>query len=296
MRSSCLSASCPSSAASAPSRSATAAPSSASGRRAPSGSRCASTGASTRSRTPATASTRPTVEAAPGATTRSWSTATSCPTRARRWQPEGLRGPSRLLDTAAFEWTDDGWAPPGIERPGPLRAARRHLHARGHVRGRDPAPARPARARRHGDRADAGRRVPRPPRLGLRRRLPVGRAVLLRRPGRAAAARRRRPRRGPRGAPRRRLQPRRRLRREGAEAFGPYFTDALRDAVGRGDQLRRRATPTPSASGRCRAPSTGCATSTSTACGSTRCTRSRTPTPSTWSRPCVARARRPRAS
>ena len=24
-----------------------------------------------------------------------------------RWQPEGLRGPSRLLDTGAFEWTDE---------------------------------------------------------------------------------------------------------------------------------------------------------------------------------------------
>jgi maltooligosyltrehalose trehalohydrolase len=26
-----------------------------------------------------------------------------------RWQPEGVRGPSRVLDTAAFEWNDDGW-------------------------------------------------------------------------------------------------------------------------------------------------------------------------------------------
>jgi maltooligosyltrehalose trehalohydrolase len=26
-----------------------------------------------------------------------------------RWQPQGVRGPSRVLDTAAFEWTDDGW-------------------------------------------------------------------------------------------------------------------------------------------------------------------------------------------
>jgi maltooligosyltrehalose trehalohydrolase len=25
-----------------------------------------------------------------------------------RWQPEGVRGPSRVLDTAAFEWSDDG--------------------------------------------------------------------------------------------------------------------------------------------------------------------------------------------
>jgi maltooligosyltrehalose trehalohydrolase len=28
-----------------------------------------------------------------------------------RWQPDGLRGPSRVLDTAAFEWADNGFAP-----------------------------------------------------------------------------------------------------------------------------------------------------------------------------------------
>jgi maltooligosyltrehalose trehalohydrolase len=26
-----------------------------------------------------------------------------------RWQPEGVRGASRVLDTGAFEWSDDGW-------------------------------------------------------------------------------------------------------------------------------------------------------------------------------------------
>jgi maltooligosyltrehalose trehalohydrolase len=26
-----------------------------------------------------------------------------------RWQPEGVRGASRVLDTGAFEWTDEGW-------------------------------------------------------------------------------------------------------------------------------------------------------------------------------------------
>jgi maltooligosyltrehalose trehalohydrolase len=39
------------------------------------------------------------------------------PDPATRWQPEGLRGPSRLLDTAAFAWTDEGF------RPAPLRDA-----------------------------------------------------------------------------------------------------------------------------------------------------------------------------
>jgi maltooligosyltrehalose trehalohydrolase len=31
-----------------------------------------------------------------------------------RWQPDGLRGPSRVLDPAAFEWTDSGWQPPSL--------------------------------------------------------------------------------------------------------------------------------------------------------------------------------------
>ncbi|HET8757359.1 MAG TPA: malto-oligosyltrehalose trehalohydrolase [Solirubrobacteraceae bacterium] len=31
-----------------------------------------------------------------------------------RWQPQGLRGPSRLLDTGAFEWNDHDWVPPAI--------------------------------------------------------------------------------------------------------------------------------------------------------------------------------------
>jgi maltooligosyltrehalose trehalohydrolase len=31
-----------------------------------------------------------------------------------RWQPAGLRGPSRVLDTAAFTWTDGGWQPPEL--------------------------------------------------------------------------------------------------------------------------------------------------------------------------------------
>ena len=35
------------------------------------------------------------------------------PDPASRWQPAGLRGPSRVLDTQAFAWTDDGFTPPG---------------------------------------------------------------------------------------------------------------------------------------------------------------------------------------
>ncbi|HEY6891908.1 MAG TPA: malto-oligosyltrehalose trehalohydrolase [Solirubrobacter sp.] len=31
-----------------------------------------------------------------------------------RWQPHGLRGPSRVIDPHAFEWTDGGFRPPGL--------------------------------------------------------------------------------------------------------------------------------------------------------------------------------------
>jgi maltooligosyltrehalose trehalohydrolase len=37
------------------------------------------------------------------------------PDPASRWQPEGVRGPSRVVDPAAFTWTDDGWAGVALE-------------------------------------------------------------------------------------------------------------------------------------------------------------------------------------
>ncbi|HEY2637573.1 MAG TPA: malto-oligosyltrehalose trehalohydrolase [Solirubrobacteraceae bacterium] len=40
---------------------------------------------------------------------------TPLPDPATRWQPEGLRGPSRVLDTGAFAWTDGGWG--GLDLP-----------------------------------------------------------------------------------------------------------------------------------------------------------------------------------
>ena len=72
----------------------------------------------------------------------------------------------------------------------------------------------------------------------------------------------------------------------------PLLHRQVRDALGRGAQLRRRAVATRCASGSARAPSSGCATSTSTACGSTPSTRSSTRAPSTSSPSCrAARAR-----
>src|SRR3954454_16996372 len=37
------------------------------------------------------------------------------PDPASRWQPAGLRGPSRVLDTQAFAWSDGGFTPPDLE-------------------------------------------------------------------------------------------------------------------------------------------------------------------------------------
>jgi maltooligosyltrehalose trehalohydrolase len=39
---------------------------------------------------------------------------TAFPDPCARWQPDGIRGPSRLLDPGAFEWSDAGFAPPAL--------------------------------------------------------------------------------------------------------------------------------------------------------------------------------------
>ena len=93
----------------------------------------------------------------------------------------------------------------------------------------------------HHDRADAGRRVPRRATAGATTAStcrpptpPTAARVGLQRLVDAAHAR------GPRGAARRGLQPRRRLRRAGARGVRPVLHRHVRDAVGQGDELRRR--------------------------------------------------------
>jgi maltooligosyltrehalose trehalohydrolase len=54
------------------------------------------------------------VEAEPGADYEYVLDGTALPDPCSRWQPNGLRGPSRLLDTGAFAWTDADWVPPAI--------------------------------------------------------------------------------------------------------------------------------------------------------------------------------------
>jgi maltooligosyltrehalose trehalohydrolase len=39
---------------------------------------------------------------------------TAWPDPATRWQPDGMRGASRVLDPRTFAWSDDGWAPPAL--------------------------------------------------------------------------------------------------------------------------------------------------------------------------------------
>ena len=54
------------------------------------------------------------VEAAPGSDYEYLLDGVALPDPCSRWQPGGLRGPSRVLDAGAFEWTDGDWAPPSF--------------------------------------------------------------------------------------------------------------------------------------------------------------------------------------
>ena len=55
-----------------------------------------------------------TVEARPGEDYAFETEGIEFPDPASRWQANGLRGRSRLLDTGAFEWTDDGFEAPAL--------------------------------------------------------------------------------------------------------------------------------------------------------------------------------------
>ena len=162
------------------------------------------------------------------------------PDPATRWQPAGLRGPSRVLDTGAFEWTDDGFTPPDL-----ADSVIYELHVGTFTpEGTFDAVIPHLRALRE---------------LGITtiELLPVAEfpgahgwgydGVYLSAahsayggPRRAPAAGRRRPRRGPRGAARRGLQPRRRVRRAVPRGVRPVLHRHVRDRVGQSDELRRR--------------------------------------------------------
>ena len=70
---------------------------------------------------------------------------TPLPNPRSRRQPDGVHGLSRTFDPTAHAWTDTALDRPPARRLGDLRAARRHLHPRGHPRRRARQARPPAR-------------------------------------------------------------------------------------------------------------------------------------------------------
>ena len=126
--------------------------------------------------------------------TDTWSTAGAVPRPGLRFQPEGVHGPSEVVDPGRFAWTDAGWR--GLE-PEDGWSSTSCTSARSAPRGRSTGrPSGSPTLRDLGvtaDRADAGRRLRRAAELGLRRRRPVRPVARLRPPRRPPAAGRRRP-------------------------------------------------------------------------------------------------------
>ena len=169
------------------------------------------------------------------------------------------------------------WRGRAARRPGHLRDARRHVHA---ARARGPRPRDElrelARPRHHGDRGDAGRRVRRALRLGLRRRRPVRAVAPVRHARRLARA-----------------SSTARTRSASASSSTSSTTTSARSATTCARSRRRtsptatrtsgatRSTSTARTPARCassssRTPATGSTSSISTACASTRRSRSST--------------------
>ena len=96
-------------------------------------------------------------------------------------QPDGVHERSQLWRPAPDAWTDRRLAGPIDRGPGHLRVARRHVHAGRHVRLGDREAGLSGRFGRRLRRADAGQRVRRDTRLGLRRRALVCGARAVRR-------------------------------------------------------------------------------------------------------------------
>ena len=97
------------------------------------------------------------------------------PDPASRWQPDGVHGPSAIVDPTAFPWTDELFQAPPLPELVLYELHVGTFTAEGTFDGGDRAAGRPRRARRHGLRAPAGRPVPGIAQLGLRRRRPLRR-------------------------------------------------------------------------------------------------------------------------
>ena len=133
---------CPSSDRSAPVRSVTARPRSASGRRAPSGSRCAPAAREHELADAGLGVREAVLPVAAGEDYVYVIDGYEVPDPCSRWQPAGLRGPSRVLDTGGVRVDGRRLRGARARRQRHLRAARRHLHRGGHVRRGDPVAAR----------------------------------------------------------------------------------------------------------------------------------------------------------
>ena len=127
--------------------------------------------------------------------------------RSRR-QPDGVHGLSRTYDPGTHRWTRPGLDRPAAGRRRHLRAARRHVHPRGHLdRGHRPAGPPGARSASTSSRCMPVNAFNGDAQLGLRRRAVVRGAGGVRRPGGVPGVRRRLPPARARRHPGRRLQP-----------------------------------------------------------------------------------------
>ena len=209
----------------------------------------------------------------------------SCRIPASRHQPQGLRGPSRVLDPASFDWTDAGFRPPPLEQLVSYELHVGTFTAAGHVRR--------ARAEQLAALRELG--------VNAVELMPVADfpgergwgydGVYLSAAHRAYG--------GPAALRASSTPPTRAgiavildvvynhvgacgCRRDGG--LRPILHRPLRDVLGQGDQLRRRAVRSRARVGAPERRPAGSATFTSTACGWTPFTRSTTRAPRTSSR------------
>ncbi len=196
---------------------------------------------------------------------------------ASRHQPEGVHGPSAVVDHSAFRWSEDGWRGLPLEEYVMLRAACR----------------RPSRRRARSTRSSPGWMSCAELGVTAIELMPVAQfpgargwgydgvfpfAVQNSYGGPAGLKRLVDAchRRGLAVGAGRGLQPPRAGGQLPAASSARYFTGQLPHALGRGGQLRRRPAATRCAIISSRTPSSGCASITSTPCGWTRSTASMT--------------------
>ena len=130
-----------------------------------------------------------------------------CADPASRAQPDGVHGPSQVVDLSSHVWHDSDYKARPLVGPGDLRGPYRHLHAGGHIRGRLPRAGRPRRSSGWAPSSSCRWPSSRAGATGVTTASSPSPSGLLRRAGRTAALRRCLPRTGPGRHPRRRLQP-----------------------------------------------------------------------------------------